>query len=238
MKIFIKNCGIEIISQNPNSHVLIEDSYESYLKTGRALKNDGTMQSLTEFKTYYKIPVVEGEVFYYGAISGSAGAPYASYVFYDANGDVVSYGPYNAYVYKCFPQAGFVSFMLPNSDDRNLVKFYTPNLNYETINSDYYLIIRHTLKSDGTTQYAGSGNVIRRVPVSQGDTIIFSTNAANLSTGYAAWVIENSDKTAVLSYGTQAATEKEITMTENGYISVYMANSTELFNAFVDVLAE
>jgi hypothetical protein len=232
MKAIFKNCNIVIVSSG-DSHKVIEDSFSSYYQTGKALKNDGTTSPINGFNTFFKIPFEAGTIINLD-ISLTFAGDYTPYVLYDSNENVVSYGD---------KISGKIALLVPNYDgyisiccaSRSEFTMYTKNVNFETINSDLYLKKRTALKNDGTTVSVGGWFTIEKIPVLQGDKLIFSLSSLDAPTGsYCSWALMDSNS-AVYSYGAEAnIVDREVVIQQNGYFSLAFENP-DFFAAYADI---
>lgn len=229
MKIIIKNCSIDLMLSSQRQ--LISDSFSEYFNAGKALKNDGTINSISGFNTYYKIPVVAGMLI---AISSSLApaSPYATVVIYSSDGTVLSSAVFNKQFLK-ISQDGFVSICCAS---RSEFQMAPPNTVYETINSDDYLQYGKCLKNDGTMGSVGDFYTIYKVPVNQGDHVLFScTVSSTIVSPYCTWCFTDTND-VVKSYGTSSIIQREVVAAQDGYFSCSFNASP--INGYVDIVTD
>lgn len=229
MKIIIKNCNIDLMLSSQRQ--LISDSFSEYFNSGKALKNDGAIYSITGFNTYYKIPVVAGMLIKISS-SLSPASPYATSVIYSSDGTVLSYSVSTDQLLK-ISQDGFVSICCAS---RSEFQMAPPNTVYETINSDDYLRNRTALKNDGTTGTVGGFYTIYKVPVNQGDHVLFScTVSSPIALPYCTWCFTDTND-VVKSYGTSSVIQREVVAAQDGYFSCCFNASP--INGYVDIVTD
>lgn len=229
MKIIIKNCSIDLMLSSQRQ--LISDSFSEYFKTGNALKNDGTISNIPGFNTYYKIPVVAGMIF---SISSSldSSSPYVTAVTYSSDGTVLSYYGYK-YQFIKISQDGFISICCAS---RSEFQMAPPNTLYETINSDDYLQHNKCIKNDGTMGEVYKFYTIYKVPVNQGDHVLFScTTTSTVVSPYCLWCFTDTND-VVKSYGTSSIIQREVVAAQDGYFSCSFNASP--INGYVDIVTD
>ena len=210
---------------------LINDSFSEYSKTGNALKNDGSISNIPGFNTYYKIPVVAGMIF---SISSSldSSSPYVTAVTYSSDGTVLSYYGYKYQLIK-ISQDGFISICCASRSEFQIV---SPNTLYETINSDDYLKYNKCIKKDGTMGDVIGFYTIYKVPVNQGDHILFSCFISSpVAVPYCSWCFTDTNNVSK-SYGTNNVVQKEVVAEQDGYFSCSFNES--LINGYVDIITD
>ena len=229
MKIIIKNCSIDLMLSSQRQ--LISDSFSEYFNSDKALKNDGSINSISGFNTYYKIPVVAGMLIKIKSSLIPAN-PYATAVTYSSDGTVLSSYSYNEQLLK-ISQDGFVSICCAS---RSEFQMAPPNTVYETINYDDYLRDNTAVKHDGTTGNVDSFYTIYKVPVNQGDHVLFSCPVSSpIVSPYCTWCFTDTND-VVKSYGTSSVIQREVIAAQDGYFSCCFNASP--INGYVDIVTD
>lgn len=231
MKIIIKNCNIDLMLSSQRQ--LISDSFSEYLNSGDALKNDGTINSIPGFNTYYKIPVKAGMLI---AISSSLNMsnPYVTAVTYSSDGTVLSSSSSWKFQFLKISQDGFVSICCAS---RSEFQIAPPNTIYETINSDDYLQYGKALKNNGTIDNITGFYTIYKVPVNQGDHVLFScTVTSTIVSPYCLWCFTDTNDVVKSYGGTSSIIQREVVAAQDGYFSCCFNASP--INGYVDIVTD
>lgn len=229
MKIIIKNCNVDWVLSSQRQ--LISDSFSEYFNSDKALKNDGTIVGISGFNTYYKIPVVAGMLIKISS-SLSPSSPYVTTVEYSSDGTVLSYNVSKKQFLK-ISQDGFVSICCASRDEFQMAP---PNTVYETINSDDYLQHNKCLKNDGTMDSVSGFYTIYKVPVNQGDHVLFSCIiSSSLTSSYCTWCFTDTND-VVKSYGSENIIQREVVAAQDGYFSCSFNGSP--INGYVDIITD
>lgn len=210
---------------------LIEDSFSEYFKSGYALRNDGTIDAISGFSTYYKIPVKAGMLVKLES-TYSVASPYSCYVTYDSSGTKLTQDLSKDVLIKVAVD-GFVSLCCA---DRTQFVIASPNNVYETINSDTYLYNNRAIKKDGTYGEVDEFYSIYKVPVRQGDSILFSAEVITpIIDPYCVWLFTDAENNPK-SYGTSSVKQKEIIAAQDGYFSCCFNKS--IIGGYVDIITD
>lgn len=233
MKIIIRNCNIELQDMG-SFHQEITDSFSEYFKDGYVLKADGSIEQISNFSTFYKIPVSRGTVIISNcdiAVSSSSG--YRSIVTYGSDSAVINTYKYNEANNNNFitvTEDGYVSIVC---SARSCFSMYTSNC-FEGVNSDLYVKSNKALKNDGSLADINGYYTIYEIPVEAGDTIMFSATNTVVAGTYRSYVLMDANNVTYDSSRELYLVNHKIVVEQNGYFSC-MSNGSPL-DMYADII--
>ena len=208
------------------------------------LKEDGTLVP-SDWITYYKIPVTEGDIVRAEGMSPVSLANTANFVVYDSNGEVTHFEKTNNVDYK-IQEDGFVSVTYYISDNISVRLLSLQPIidkveevgnrigDIQALWNAYYESFKVNevyLTNSGKLIPQGGWVVYNRIPVKEGITFTASFGYVPEPSNGACVVIFGKDGDVIQSYKQGSVT---YTFTEDGYLSfcqyIYVSNSYSIVN--------